>query len=123
MRRVRSAAPRVWRSRSKRASAAAQAALPLAAVAVFVIDTSTGQVATRRQLVEAGIAPPDKPPPRPWHVIQGTRDATTMWYAVMRKQVRPGTFIGAICLRHSDHHASLLHGAWHEVPVDEIRAP
>jgi hypothetical protein len=34
--------------------------------------------------------------------------------------VRPGVFIGALCLRHSDHHASLLHGDWHEVPVPEI---
>ena len=80
-------------------------------------------MATLRQLVEAGITPSDEPPPRPWHPIQGTRDATTMWYAVMRKEVRPGVHIGALCLRHSDHHASLLHGAWHEVPVDEIGAP
>ena len=92
-------------------------------MAVFFIDTSTGQVATQRQLVEAGITPPDEQPPRPWHPIQGTRDATTMWYAVMRKEVRPGVFIGALCLRHSGHHASLLHGGWHEVPVEEIRAP
>ena len=77
-------------------------------------------MATQRQLVEAGLAPPDEAPPPPWHPIQGTRDATTMWYAVMRKEVRPGVFIGALCLRHSDQHASLLHGAWHEVPVDEI---
>jgi len=89
-------------------------------VAVFFIDTSTGQVATQRQLVEAGVAEPDEAPPPPWHRIQGTGDATTMWYAVMRKEVRPGVFIGALCLRHSDHHASLLHGAWHEVPPEEI---
>jgi hypothetical protein len=89
-------------------------------VAVFFIDTSTGQVATQRQLVEAGITPPDEQPKLPWHRIQGTRDATTMWYAVMRKEVRPGVHIGALCLRHSDHHASLLHGGWHEVPVPEI---
>jgi hypothetical protein len=100
-------------------------------VAVFFIDTSTGQVATQRQLVEAGLAPSDAPPPRPWHPIQGTRDATTMWYAVMRKEVRPQRsggegeardriFIGALCFRHSDHHASLVHGGWHEVPVEEI---
>jgi len=92
-------------------------------VAVFVIDTTTGQVATQRQLVEAGVAPADgKPPPRPWHVIQGTRDATTMWYAVMRKQVRPGTYIGALCIRHSDHHASLTEQGWEEVEVSEIAA-
>jgi len=80
-------------------------------------------VATQRQLVEAGLAPSDAPPPRPWHPIQGTRDATTMWYAVMRKEVRPGVFIGALCFRHSDHHASLMHGGWHEVPIEDIFAP
>jgi hypothetical protein len=88
-------------------------------MAVFFIDTSTGQVATQRQLVEAGLAPADAPPPRPWHQVQGTGDATTMWYAVMRKQTR-GIFIGALCLRHSDHHASLLQAGWQEVPVAEI---
>jgi hypothetical protein len=88
-------------------------------MAVFFIDTSTGQVATRRQLVEAGLAPEDAPPPRPWHQVQGTGDATTMWYAVMRKRTR-GIFIGALCLRHSDHHASLLADGWQEVPVAEI---
>jgi hypothetical protein len=89
-------------------------------VAVFFIDTSTGHVATSRQLVEAGIAPPDQPPPRPWHRIQGTGDATTMWYAVMRKRVRERVYIGAICIRHSDHHASLLHQGWQEIPPAEI---
>ena len=96
--------------------------LPCAGVAIFFIDTSTGQVATQRQLVEAGMAPSDEPPPPPWHRIQGTGDASTMWYAVMRKEVRPGIFIGALCLRHSDHHASLLHGGWHEIPPGEIQA-
>ncbi|HEX6388687.1 MAG TPA: hypothetical protein VFZ89_04560 [Solirubrobacteraceae bacterium] len=89
-------------------------------MAVFFIDTSTGQVATKRQLVEAGLAPSDAAPPRPWHLIQGTRDATTMWYAVMRKEVRPGVFIGALCLRHTDHQASLVHGGWHEVAPGDI---
>jgi hypothetical protein len=88
-------------------------------VASFFIDTGTGQVATLRQLVEAGLAPADAPPPKPWHPIQGTRDATTMWYAVMRKQVK-SVYIGSLCLRHSDHHASLLQEGWQEVPVAEI---
>ena len=78
-------------------------------------------MATQRQLVEAGLAPPDEPPRPPWHRIQGTGDATTMWYAVMRKEVRPGIFIGALCLRHSDHHASLLTEGWREIPVEEMR--
>jgi hypothetical protein len=89
-------------------------------VAVFFIDTSTGQVATQRQLVEAGIAPSDGLPPKPWHRIQGTRDATTMWYAVMRKEVREGVFIGAITFRHQDHHASLLQQGWQEVSPRDI---
>ena len=79
-------------------------------------------MATQRQLVEAGVAPADQPPPRPWHRIQGTGDATTMWYAVMRKEVRDGVYIGALCLRHSAHHASLLEGGWHEVAPDQIYA-
>jgi hypothetical protein len=92
-------------------------------VAVFFIDTSTGQVATQRQLVEADIAASDQPPPKPWHRIQGTGDATTMWYAVMRKQVREGVYIGTLCIRHQDHHASLLQQGWQEVPHTEIAAP
>jgi hypothetical protein len=89
-------------------------------VAAFFIDTDTGQVATRRQLVERGVAAPDQPPPRPWHPVQGTGDASTMWYAVMRKRVR-GVYIGTLVLRHSDHHASLLQQDWQEVAVEEIR--
>ena len=60
-------------------------------------------------------------PPRPWHLVSGTGDASTMWYAVMRKQVRE-VFIGTLALRHSAHHASLLQEGWQEVPVAEIAA-
>jgi hypothetical protein len=89
-------------------------------VAVFFIDTSTGQVATQRQLVEAGVAQSDALPPRPWLRIQGTGDASTMWYAVMRKEVREGVYIGALCLRHQEHHASLLQEGWQEVAPSDI---
>jgi hypothetical protein len=92
-------------------------------VGQFFIDTSTGQVATGRQLSDAGITPPSGIPPRPWHPVHGTGDASTMWYAVMRKEVRDGVFIGTLCIRHSDHHASLLAEGWHDVPVGEIAAP
>jgi hypothetical protein len=101
--------------------AARQASLAWGAVASFFIDTDTGQVATLRQLNEAGAIPEGSRPPRPWHPIQGTSDATTLWYAVMRRQVRD-KHIGALCIRHSDHHASLLQKGWQEVPVEEIRA-
>lgn len=70
--------------------------------------------------MEAGIAPRDELPPRPWHRVQGSGDATTLWYAVMRKQTH-GIFIGTLVIRHSDHHASLLEQGWEEIPVDEIR--
>jgi hypothetical protein len=88
-------------------------------VSAFFIDTTTGQVATRRQLVEAGLAPEDAPPPAPWHPVRGDRDASTLWYAVMRKQVKH-VYIGTLAIRHSDHHASLLNAGWQEVPVGEI---
>jgi hypothetical protein len=89
-------------------------------MAVFFIDTRTGQVATRRQLIEAGLADEAEPPARPWLRIQGSDDATTMWYAVLRKQER-GVFIGALAIRHGDHHASLLQGGWEDVALDELR--
>jgi hypothetical protein len=89
----------------------------------FYIDTSTGRVATIHQLVEAGVTDRVSAPPRPWHPVQGTRDASTMWYAVMRKEVRDGVYIGSLCLRHTGHHASLLQQGWQEVPVAEIQPP
>jgi hypothetical protein len=89
-------------------------------MAVFFIDTSSGAVATKRQLIEAGIADEVNAPPRPWLRIQGTDDATTMWYAVLRKRVRD-VYIGSLALRHSDHHASLLAQGWEEVGVEELR--
>jgi hypothetical protein len=85
----------------------------------FFIDTGTGQVATQRQLIEAGMVGRDQLPARPWHPIQGTSDASTMWYAVLRRRER-GVFIGTLVLRHSDHHALLLTRGWEEVPPHEI---
>jgi hypothetical protein len=90
-------------------------------VSAFFIDTSTGQIATRNQLVDAGIATPEDPPPRPWHPVRGDRDASTLWYAVMRKETK-GIFIGTLVIRHSDHHASLLQQGWQEVAPEEIGA-
>jgi hypothetical protein len=90
-------------------------------VSAFFIDTSTGQVATLRQLVAAGVTPSDVAPPRPWHPVRGDRDASTLWYAVMRKQVK-GVFIGTLTLRHGEHHASLLNEGWQEVAKEEIEA-
>ena len=73
------------------------------------------------QLLERGLIPPgeDKPAP-PWHRVRGTEDATTLWYAVMRKEIKEGVHIGALCIRHSDHHASLLGEGYQEVEPSEI---
>ena len=89
---------------------------------VFFIDTGTGQVATQHQLVEAGIAPESGLPTRPWLRIQGSGDASTMWYAVLRKQEK-GVYIGTLAIRHGDHHASLLQRGWEEISPESIRAP
>jgi hypothetical protein len=91
-------------------------------VGLFFIDTGTGQVATQRQLIEAGMVGRDQLPARPWHRIHGTSDASTMWYAVLRRRER-GVFIGTLVLRHSDHHALLLTRGWEEVPPHEIAVP
>src|SRR3954451_2088627 len=115
--------PRRRRSASKSASASRQGALSVglscSAMGLFFIDTDSGQVATQHQLLAAGVIELDVPPPRPWLRIQGTGDASTMWYAVMRRRER-GVFIGTLVLRHSDHHTLLLERGWEEVPVAEI---
>lgn len=82
---------------------------------------SDGRVATLRQLVEAGVADGVRPPPRPWLRIQGSGDASTMWYSVLRKRER-GIHLGTIALRHQDHWRKLLGEGWEEVPISEIGA-
>jgi hypothetical protein len=86
---------------------------------VFFIDTASGRVATQRQLIASGIATEREPPPRPWLQIQGPSDASTMWYAVLRKRER-GIFIGALVLRHTPRRDLLLARGWAEVPIAEI---
>ena len=89
---------------------------------LFFIDTSSGTVATQHQLIDAGLTDGDGLPARPWHRIQGSGDASTLWHAVMRRAER-GIFIGTLVLRHSDHHAFLLERGWEEIPVNEIGVP
>lgn len=52
--------------------------------------------------------------------MRGDIDASTMWYAVLRKRTH-GIFIGTLVLRHTDRQASLLQEGWEEVPIDAIR--
>jgi hypothetical protein len=91
-------------------------------VEVFFIDTEGGRVATYRQLADAGVTPDGERPPRPWHPIRGPSDASTMWYAVMRKRTR-GVFIGTLCIRHTGRQASLERQGWEEVAVSDIGIP
>ena len=76
-------------------------------------------MATQRQLIAAGVADEHGTVPRPWLRIQGPGDASTMWYAVLRKRER-GVHIGTLTFRHSDRHASLLQQGWEEVPIAAI---
>ncbi len=71
-------------------------------------------MATRGQLDEAGLSE-DGVPIAPWHPIQGPSDASTMWYAVLRKQVK-GIFIGTLCIRHVGREALLEREGWTVVP-------
>ena len=65
------------------------------------------------------VVPGDREISLPWLRIQGPDDASTMWYAVMRKQEK-GVFIGTLCFRHTERQASLEAAGWEEVGVDEI---
>ena len=58
-------------------------------------------------------------PVPPWHPISGPNDASTMWYAVLRKRER-GVFIGTLCIRHTGRQALLEERGWEEIPVGEI---
>ena len=86
---------------------------------VFFIDTDRGTVATQHQLIAAGVMEGSDLPPRPWLRIQGSGEATTMWYAVMRKHER-GIFLGTLVMRQSTHHELLLEQGWEEIPPSEV---
>jgi hypothetical protein len=88
-------------------------------VSRFFVNTQDGRVATRGQLAEAGLTDTDGVPERPWHPIQGPSDASTMWYSVLRKQVR-GVFIGTLCIRHTGREALLQRDGWTTVPLEDI---
>jgi hypothetical protein len=88
-------------------------------VGAFFVNTEDGRVATRAQLAEAELVDGRERPVRPWHPIQGPSDASTMWYAVLRKRER-GVFIGTLCIRHTGRQASLERDGWEEVPVERI---
>ena len=84
----------------------------------FWVNTQDGRVATYDQLDEAGLIEDEKGVP-PWHPVQGPSDASTMWYHVLRKQMK-GVFIGTLCFRHTPRLASLEQDGWQEIPIDQI---
>jgi len=86
---------------------------------LFFIDTDSGRIATHRQLTYAGLTDTMTPPPRPWHQIRASGDASTLWYAVLRKQER-GIWLGTLVFRQGDHYPLLLQRGWEEVSVEEI---
>jgi hypothetical protein len=88
-------------------------------VGVFFVNTQDGRVATRTQLGDAGLVDEREHPTPPWHPIQGPSDASTMWYAVLRKRER-GVFIGTLCIRHTGRQTLLEQRGWEEVPIEEI---
>jgi hypothetical protein len=88
-------------------------------VGAFFVNTRDGRVATRTQLAEAGLTDSSERPVSPWHPIQGPSDASTMWYAVLRKRER-GVFIGTLCIRHTGRQTLLEQRGWEEVPVEVI---
>jgi hypothetical protein len=88
-------------------------------VGVFLVNTVDGRVATLTQLIDAGLVDDRQAPVAPWHPIQGPSDASTMWYAVLRKRER-GVFIGTLCIRHTGRQTLLEERGWEEIPVAEI---
>jgi hypothetical protein len=86
---------------------------------LFFVNTQDGRVATGGQLAEAGLVDELGKPEQPWFRIQGPRDASTMWYSVLRKRER-GVFIGTLCIRHSERRDLLEQSGWEEVPIGSI---
>lgn len=90
-----------------------------AALSPFFVNTVDGRIATRDQLDAASLVDTDGRPQAPWHAIQGTGDASTLWYALLRRKER-GVFMAMLCLRHSPRQASMTEAGWEEVAVEEI---
>jgi hypothetical protein len=88
---------------------------------IFYIDTSSGEFATHSQLNAHGLLNQGGHPAPPWHRIQATSDASTLWYALLRKRTR-GIWLGTLVMRSSDHYEKLLEDGWEEVPPEATGA-
>ena len=88
---------------------------------MFYIDTGAGDFATHGQLRERGLLDRDGRANPPWHRVQATSDASTLWYALMRKHTR-GIWLGALVMRSADHYTKLLGEGWEEFPPERVGA-
>jgi hypothetical protein len=88
---------------------------------IFYIDTESGELATHEQLRGHDLLEAGGRPQRPWHRIQATSDASTLWYAPLRKNTR-GIWLGALAMRSGDHYRKLLDEGWEEVPPERVGA-
>ena len=88
---------------------------------MFYIDTGSGEFATHAQLREHDLLDRDGHSQPPWHRLQATSDASTLWYALMRKRSH-GIWLGALVMRGADHHLKLLAEGWEEVPPERTGA-
>jgi hypothetical protein len=88
---------------------------------MFYIEADSGEFATHTQLRDHDLLDSGGHPRPPWHRIQATSDASTLWYAAMRKRSH-GIWLGALVMRSADHYAKLLEEGWEEVPPERIGA-
>lgn len=88
---------------------------------MFYIDTASGDFATHTQLDEHGLLDRDGRPRPPWHRVQATSDASTLWYALMRKRSHR-IWLGALVMRSASHYAKLRAEGWEEVAPDRVGA-
>ena len=88
---------------------------------IFYIDTGSGAFATHDQLRRHALLDEDGHAELPWYRLQATSDASTLWYALLRKETR-GIWIGALSMRGGEHHSKLLGEGWDEVPPELVGA-
>jgi hypothetical protein len=88
---------------------------------MFYIDTDSGEFATHTQLSAHGLLDEGGRAVPPWHRIQATSDASTLWYALLRKRSH-GIWLGALAMRSADHYKKLLEDGWEEVPPQRTGA-
>jgi hypothetical protein len=85
---------------------------------MFYIDTQSGAFATHTQLGEHDLLDPGGHARAPWHRVQASSDASTLWHALMRKRSH-GIWLGTLVMRsNADHYAKLIAEGWEEVPPE-----